>query len=75
MGPVFQAVAAESEGLLFAKVDTEKHQRVSAEASIRSLPTLVFFHQGREIDRISGALREPQMKQWIMQCLSKLTEQ
>jgi thioredoxin 2 len=72
MAPVFKAVAAESDGLLFAKVDTQLEQQVSAQASIRSLPTLVFFHQGTEIDRISGALREPQMKQWIMQCLSKL---
>jgi thioredoxin 2 len=36
------------------------------------LPTLVFFYQGTEVDRISGALREPQLKQWILQCLTKL---
>jgi thioredoxin 2 len=72
MAPVFEAIAAESEGLLFAKVDTQNAQQIGAEASIRSIPTLIFFHQGEEIDRVSGALRESQLKQWIMQCVSKL---
>jgi thioredoxin 2 len=72
MAPVFASLAAESEGLLFAKVDTEASQQISSQAGIRSLPTLVFFHQGVEVDRVSGALREPQLKQWIMQCLGKL---
>jgi len=72
MGPVFSSVAAESEGLLFAKVNTENAQQIGAEAAIRSIPTLIFFHKGEEIDRVSGALRESQLKQWIMQCLGKL---
>lgn len=69
MAPVFEAVALESNGLLFAKVNTQVAQQISAEASIRSIPTLIFFHKGVEVDRVSGALREPQLKQWIMQCL------
>lgn len=69
--PIFKTIAGESDGLLFAKVDTEDAQQVSSEAGIRSLPTLVFFDKGVEIDRISGALRESQLKQWIMQCLNK----
>lgn len=72
MGPVFESVAGESEGVLFAKVDTQEAQQVATEAGIRSLPTLIFFHHGEEIDRISGGLRESQLKQWIMQCVNKL---
>jgi thioredoxin 2 len=70
--PVFESVADESEGVLFAKVDTQEAQKIGAEAGIRSIPTLIFFHKGEEIDRMSGALREPQLKQWIMQCVNKL---
>jgi len=72
MAPVFEAVAAESDGVLFAKVDTQEAQKIGAEAGIRSIPTLIFFHQGAEIDRVSGALRESQLKQWIMQCVNKI---
>jgi len=73
MAPVFKKVAESSPTLLFAKVNTEQVQQVSADANIRSLPTLVFFHKGEEVDRISGGLNEMQMKQWIVQCLQKIS--
>jgi len=72
MAPVFSAVAAESEGLLFTKVNTEQDKQISADAGIRSLPTLIFFHHGKEIDRVSGGMSGSQLKGWIMQCLQKL---
>lgn len=72
MAPVFNKVAAATPNILFAKVNTESIQKISADAGIRSLPTLVFFQYGEEIDRISGGLSEAQMKQWIIQCVQKL---
>ena len=70
MAPVYTNVALQSSSILFAKVNTEQVQAISAEANIRSIPTLIFFHQGSEIDRVSGGLNEAQMKQWIMQCIN-----
>lgn len=72
MAPVFTEIAKQSEDLLFAKVNTEQAQKVSADANIRSIPTLIFFLHGKEIDRVSGGLNESQLKSWIMQCLKKL---
>lgn len=73
MAPTFSKVAQDSPSLLFAKVNTEQVQQIAADANIRSLPTLVFFHQGKELDRISGGLNEGQMKQWILQCVQKIS--
>ncbi|MFT6283852.1 MAG: thioredoxin 2 [Arenicella sp.] len=39
---------------------------------MRSIPTLVFFYHGKEIDRVSGGLSESQLKNWIVQCLQKI---
>ncbi|MCL4170836.1 UNVERIFIED_CONTAM: hypothetical protein GTU68_001738, partial [Idotea baltica] len=72
MAPIFDSVAQQSDQLIFAKVNTEQATQVSAQAGIRSIPTLIFFHQGQEVDRKSGGLSEAQMKQWIMQCIQKL---
>jgi thioredoxin 2 len=72
MAPVFASVAKQSQELLFAKVNTEQAQQVSADASIRSIPTLIFFHHGKEIDRIAGGLSESQLKNWIVQSVKKL---
>lgn len=73
MAPIFSKVAQYSPSLLFAKVNTEQVQQLAADANIRSLPSLVFFHQGKEIDRISGGLNEAQMKQWLMQNVQKIS--
>ncbi|MBC3767671.1 thioredoxin TrxC [Neptunicella marina] len=67
MGPVFASVAAQTESILFAKVDTENAQQVSADAGIRSIPTLILFAGGKEIERVSGALSESQLKSWLAQ--------
>jgi thioredoxin 2 len=72
MTPVFNNIAKQSEGLLFAKVNTEQAQKVSSDATIRSIPTLIFFHHGKEIDRISGGLNKSQLKNWIAQTVQKL---
>ena len=71
MAPVFAKLAGQTEGILFAQLNTEQAQQISTDAGIRSIPTLILFHQGKEIDRVSGALSEPQLKQWIMQAMQK----
>ena len=72
MKPIFEKTASQSEMLLFAKVDTEKAQKISSQMNIRSIPTLIMFKDGREIDRVNGALQEPQLKQWILQTLQSI---
>lgn len=72
MAPVFSQIAAQSENILFAKVNTEQCQQISTQAGIRSIPILIFFHHGKEINRVSGGMSEAQLKSWIMQSLQKL---
>ena len=72
MAPIYERVAQASENLLFAKLNTEQAQKIAAEANIRSIPTIIFFHQGKEIDRISGGLNEAQLKQWLLINIKKI---
>ncbi len=73
MAPVFTELAGKMQHRLrFAKVNTEEAQQISAQMGIRSIPTLIVFHQGKEIDRLSGALPAPQLQQWLEQRLSRL---
>ena len=72
MAPIFKDVAGEMKHKArFAKVNTEQAQQVSAQFGIRSIPTQILFHQGKEIDRLAGALPAPQLKQWVQQALLK----
>lgn len=49
----------------FIKIETEAEQTISAKYSIRSIPTLVMFKNGQEIDRVSGALSIKDLTHWI----------
>ena len=66
--PTFKQVAAQLEPKArFIKIETEKEQAISAKYNIRSIPTLAIFKNGKEIDRVSGALSAPDFTNWVKQ--------
>lgn len=68
MAPAFAKVARQLEpGVRLAKINTEQAQKIAAQYHIRSIPTLIFFHRGKEIARQSGAMGEREIIRWIQQ--------
>ncbi|PVZ68434.1 thioredoxin TrxC [Pelagibaculum spongiae] len=66
MAPGYAQAAAELEpSVILAKLDTEQAQQLAAQYNIRSIPTLILFKEGKEIDRVSGALPKQQLINWI----------
>lgn len=66
MAPHFAQVAARMDASArFLKVNTEQEQALAARYAIRSIPTLVILHHGREIARQSGALDAAGLQRWI----------
>ena len=66
MAPAFEE-AARSLPLKaqFLKVNTEANPQLGGQYGIRSIPTMVLFKGGREVDRVSGALSADQIRQWV----------
>jgi len=52
------------------KLNTESSQQAGATFNIRSIPTLALFKDGKEVNRISGAMNESQLRQWTEQQLA-----
>ena len=70
--PTFAAAAQRlANQLVFAKVNTETEQALGSQFQIRSIPTLAVFKGGKELDRLSGALRPPELEQYINTILRK----
>ena len=68
MAPAFERAAAELKSRVrFAKLDTEAAQGIAARYGIRSIPTMILFKGGREANRISGALDQRSIIQWVQQ--------
>ena len=70
MAPVFARTAAQlSPRVRFAKVNTEEERALAMEYNIRSIPTLALFRNGREVDRVAGALDQSSLVRWVQQHL------
>ena len=70
--PTFTAAAQRhANQVVFAKVNTEAEQLLGSQFQIRSIPTLAVFKGGKELDRLSGALRPPELDQYVNTILRK----
>jgi thioredoxin 1 len=59
IGPVVERLAAEYSGrLLVAKLDVDENPRTAQRYGVMSIPTLILFKDGQEVDRVIGALPE-----------------
>ena len=68
--PVFGAVAMDFPlKALFVKINTETEQFLGSRFKIRSIPTLAVFKGGKEVHRMSGALREDDFKNFVRKFL------
>jgi thioredoxin 2 len=65
MAPHFeQAAAALEPGMRLAKVNTDEAPELAGQHGIRSIPTLVLFHRGREVARHPGAMGAQDIVRW-----------
>jgi thioredoxin 2 len=65
MAPAFARAAGQLEpNLRLGKLNTEAQQAIAARYNIRSIPTMILFHRGRELARTSGALSAEAIVQW-----------
>jgi len=56
--PVFEAVAAQTPDILFAAVNVDDYQQNAAVYQVSGLPTVVFFQNGKEVNRIAGGMEQ-----------------
>lgn len=55
MAPILNEVATEVDGKAkICKVDVQQYQDISAKFSVRNIPTLILFKNGKEINRFVG---------------------
>ncbi len=70
MAPIFEKAAQLFEPQIrLAKVNTEVEQGLAATWNIRSIPTIVLFKGGHEVNRVAGAMDLNNLTGWIKQSL------
>lgn len=65
--PTYEKASKDFQGkVVFVKVNTENFPAVSERLQIRGIPTLIAFKNGKESQRISGALPADQFSRWLL---------
>jgi thioredoxin 1 len=67
IAPVLDQLATENAGLKIAKVDVDANQQTAMRFNVRSIPTLMFFKDGRHVDTVVGAVPKAQLATKIAQ--------
>jgi thioredoxin 2 len=75
MAPAFEKAALAMESRVkFAKLNTDEEQSVAQQFDIRSIPTLILFHEGQEVARHSGAMMGGDIERWVTERLGAAPE-
>jgi thioredoxin 1 len=54
--PTIEALAKDYKGkITFAKMDTDQSPKTAMALSIHSIPTIIFFKGGKQVERMTGA--------------------
>ena len=66
VGPIVERLAGEMAGRLrVAKVNVDENPRLSDQFSVQGIPTMMIFKGGQMVDRWTGALPEPAIRQHL----------
>ncbi|MER7077351.1 tetratricopeptide repeat protein [Saccharopolyspora kobensis] len=76
LSPVLERLAQEAGGAwVLAKIDVDANPRIAQLFQVQSVPMVIAIAGGQPVDAFSGALPEPQIRQWIDELLNALRDQ
>ncbi len=65
LGPVVEELSNEYTNIKFVKIDVDECADVAKRYGIMSIPTLIKFENGQEIDKKIGFINKEQFKEWL----------
>ena len=68
VAPIVEQLASEYSGKVkVGKLDVDSNPRVAAKFNIRSIPSILFFKDGRHVDTVIGAVPKPALERKIQE--------
>ena len=61
LGPIVEAMAGEIDYAVIAKVDVDVVSELAAEYGVQNIPTIIFFKDGKEVQRLVGVRSKNEM--------------
>lgn len=59
MHPIFERMAKKYRHIKFARVNVDQSQDISMKFGVQAIPTFIMFKDGKQVDKMMGAVGEP----------------
>jgi thioredoxin 1 len=63
--PILEKVSKDYADIKFFKMNVDANSEFAEKLGIMSIPTVIMFKDGKEVDRIIGLISEQQLRAWI----------
>ena len=64
IAPIISELAEKYDGkIVVGKCDVEENDDIAIDFGVRSIPTVIFFKGGQEVDRVVGAVAKPKLEE------------
>ena len=63
LSPILDRIAKDNSSINFGKVDIDESSDLASEYKIMSVPTLVLFENGKEVNRLVGMCQEQKIRE------------
>ncbi len=65
LAPVIEEISDSNKAVKFGKVDINAEREIAGRFGVMSIPTLILFKNGEEVDRLIGAYPREIIEKWI----------
>lgn len=65
LGPILEEISNEETSPKIFKVNIEEQKELAEKYAISSLPTVIFFKDGKEVDKFVGLLTKEEIEKYI----------
>ena len=65
IAPVMESIAEKNKNIKFVKINVEEAQELGIQYKIGTIPCIIFFKDGKEIDRLENGVTEARIEEKI----------
>jgi thioredoxin 1 len=70
MAPIIDELAEKMSEVKFVKINIDDNNEISGKYEVRSIPTMIFFKEGKEVDKMVGGMDADALEEKIKALLS-----
>ena len=78
LAPIIDKISADpslTSKISIGKLDVDESQDIAAKYGVMSIPTLIFFNNGKEINRIMGSTQEAKLRAEIEAMIKQVSQE